>query len=136
VDGDDQNGESSSSDAEEEDGAEELGEEEDAMHENEIEEAAWEGEGGAADDDTQSHATAHESLPLESMPPAPACQGTQQEPLVVLVSEEVRREEVELAIAAMGSLALLVAPPNALSPTAFCKLFFNYLQHQNVLAML
>ena len=119
MDGDDQNGESSSSDGEEEDGAEEVGEEEDAMHQNEIEEEAWEGEGGAADDgdgaaddDTQSHGSAHESLPLESMPPAPACQGTQQEPLVVLVSEEVRREEVELAIAAMGSLALLVLPPD------------------------
>ena len=131
MDGDDQTGERSSSDGDEEDGAEEVGEEEDAMHQNEIEEEAWEGEGGAADDDTQSHASAHESLPLGSMPPAPACQDTQQEPLVVLVSEEVRREEVELAIAAMGSLALSVAPP-----TAFCKLFFNYLQHQNVLAML
>jgi hypothetical protein len=131
VDGGDQNWQSSSSDGEEEDGAEEVGEEEDAMHQNEIEEEAWEGEEGAADDDTQSNGSAHESLPLESMPPAPACQGTQQEPLVVLVSEEVRREEVELAIAAMGSLALLVAPP-----TAFCKLFFNYLQHQHVLAML
>ncbi len=124
MDGDDQNGESSSSDGEEEDGAEEVGEEEvgeeeDAMHQNETEEEAWEGEegaaddgDGAADDETQSHWSAHESLPLESLPPAAACQGTQQEPLVVLVSEEVRREEVELAIAAMGSLALLVSPPD------------------------